>query len=351
MKSRPKLHIDLAWMNRLSSSHSLFKKNRDGEWCCRCKVCGDSQKNKTKTRFYFLVKSQSLMVYCHNCGYSHSFFSYVKDQFPEYFEEYRKETLFGHFKESEYKHTTADDKTVLGLVNESKAPIFEPTPNFHLCKIDDLKPNHPARQYLTKRKLEFKFNELLYTDDFKSIVSQINPERAVKLMDNEPRIVIPFLDRSGRLFGVQGRSLNHKSKLRYITIMKEGCMDKIYGMNAIDTTKDIYVVEGPFDSMFIENACATCDASLTKIEQSIPDGQFVYVWDNQSRNPDVVKHMDRAIKDGKRLVIWPSDGSLKEDINDLVINGMSILEINQILRDNTYSGLTLKMKFSQWKNL
>lgn len=349
-KLKPKLHIDLAWMQRLSSAHSLFKKNRDGEWCCRCNICGDSQKNKTRTRFYFLVKAQSLMVYCHNCGYSHTFYTYVKDQFPEYFDEYKKETLFGHFKESEYKDTSINEESILTEINETKRPELEPK-DYQLCKISDLTQNHPARKYLTGRKLDFKFNELLYTDNFKYVVNQINPERALKLADNEPRIVIPFLDQNGKLFGAQGRSLSHKSSLRYITIMKEGCMDKVYGMNTMDVSKDIYVVEGPFDSMFIDNACATCDASLTKIERSIPNGNFVYVWDNQSRNKNVVKYMDRAINEGKRLVIWPSDGSLKQDINDLIINGMSKDKINQILLDNTYSGLTLKMKFSQWKNV
>lgn len=348
MRFTPKLHIDLAWMNRVASSHEQFKKSRDGVWSCRCKVCGDSQKSKKKARFHFLVKSQQLLVYCHNCGYSHSFYNYMRQHFPEYFEEYKKESLLGHFKTSAHEQTTdyVPDENILDNINTSIRR--EPITSIPLVRISDLPKKHPARQYLSNRKLDFQFEKLLYTDDFKTVVNCLNPESGEKLKSGESRIVIPFLDKNGELFGVQGRSLNPKNPLRYITIMRPGQRHKVYGMDSVDMTKDIYVVEGPFDSMFLDNSCATCDASLTKIEDSLK-GDFVYVWDNQSRNREVVSQMEFAINSGKRLVIWPDNGDTKSDINDLIINGMSREELNQLLVENTYDGLLLKMKFSQWR--
>ena len=40
---------------------------------------------------------------------------------------------------------------------------------------------------------------------------------------------------------------------------------KIYGLDTVDTSQDIYVTEGPFDSTFLGNAIAMCgsDVDLT----------------------------------------------------------------------------------------
>ena len=55
--------------------------------------CGDSQKNKYKSRGYHFVKEQSFIYKCHNCGKTTSSVNFIKDHFPVQHKEYLKEWL------------------------------------------------------------------------------------------------------------------------------------------------------------------------------------------------------------------------------------------------------------------
>ena len=72
---------------------------------------------------------------------------------------------------------------------------------------------------------------------------------------DESRIIIPLYDETKNLIGFQGRALDN-SPTKYITIMLDDEAPKLYGLDAIDTKKPIYIVEGPFDSTFVENSVA-----------------------------------------------------------------------------------------------
>jgi predicted ATPase len=50
---------------------------------------------------------------------------------------------------------------------------------------------------------------------------------------DEGRIIIPFKDKEGNVFGFQGRSLS-SSGLRYITVLLEEGQPKIFGLNTIE---------------------------------------------------------------------------------------------------------------------
>jgi len=54
------LFTDIKFLNILSSQLPLFKKKGDHLWNCRCPVCGDSRKNKTKTRVEIYRKQNNL---------------------------------------------------------------------------------------------------------------------------------------------------------------------------------------------------------------------------------------------------------------------------------------------------
>ena len=38
---------------------------------------------------------------------------------------------------------------------------------------------------------------------------------------------------------------------------------KVYGLENVDFNKTVYVVEGPFDSTFVENSIAMCGADVS----------------------------------------------------------------------------------------
>ena len=229
---------------------------------------------------------------------------------------------------------------------KTKTTFLKATPDLNIPTIESLPDTHSAKKYISSRKIPRKhWGRLYYADDFLAASDQIIPGHGKKILPNEPRIVIPFYDRKGILQGIQGRALG-KSKVRYISIKCGEDAVKAYGLDKVDFTKTILVVEGPFDSMFLDNAVAMMDSSLYLAPEKIgKDYDYVFVYDNQNRNVEIVKMVEKTISLGYRVVIWP-DSVKEKDINDMVIAG---LNPQQIIADNTYCGLTATLKLTKWR--
>ena len=60
--------------------------------------------------------------------------------------------------------------------------------------------------------------------------------------NDEPRLIIPFFDEYENLIGFQGRAFS-KNAVRYITIMLDESKPKIFGLDEVDWTKRVYVLE------------------------------------------------------------------------------------------------------------
>jgi hypothetical protein len=154
--------------------------------------------------------------------------------------------------------------------------------------------------------------------------------------------VIPLV-RDGKLIGIQGRALS-SNPVKYLTIMLKDDELKVYGLDRIDKENPVYVTEGPFDSTFLSNAIAMCGSD---VDLSSLDYQFIYVYDNEPRNKQIVDRISKQIEDGERVVIWPSNIRDK-DINDMVLSGH---KVKDLVESNTYQGLEAKLKFTTWKRV
>jgi hypothetical protein len=184
--------------------------------------------------------------------------------------------------------------------------------------------------------------EFDYAKEFKKWINSIKPtfdDKALKF--EEERIVIP-LHLNKKLIGFQGRILG-TSDVKYITIMLNEDLPKIYNLDNVIKTNPVYILEGPFDSEFVNNSIAMCgaDVSLNQLNISHP----VYVYDNEPRNKDILKRMEQVINRGNSLVIWPSSIQQK-DINLMVMSGLDVMSI---IENNIYSGLEATLKFNFWK--
>ena len=62
------------------------------------------------------------------------------------------------------------------------------------------------------------------------------------------------------------------------------------------------------------------------------------MFDNEPRNREIIKNIEKAIDEGYNVVIWPSHIEEK-DINDMIISGLTNVEITDIIHNNTFSGL------------
>jgi hypothetical protein len=151
-------------------------------------------------------------------------------------------------------------------------------------------------------------------------------------------------DADSNLIGFQGRALVPNS-VKYITVMLSDDAPKIYGLDQIDSTKSIYIVEGPFDSTFIQNSVAMCGSDIDI--RSFGWSDYIYVFDNEPRNREIINRISKTINRGDKVVIWPTMVQHK-DINDMVLAGLNVMDM---LKSNIYSGLEAKIKFNNWKKV
>ena len=222
----------------------------------------------------------------------------------------------------------------------STKPVFKKNVLANLTPIDQLNTSHPAKEYLLNRKLPTQ--ALYFTDQFKEWVNSVKPNTFVDKSKDEPRIIIPFIDKEGSVFGFQGRSLSNDG-LRYITILLDESKPKIFGLNAIDYGKKIYITEGPFDSLLLKNCVAMAGADISAVELLGDD--VVYIYDNEPRNKEITNRISKHISEGHQVVIWPSNIEQK-DINDMCLAGISV---QNLVECNVYSGLQATLKFTTWE--
>ena len=325
--------VDTKYIGLVSVRLQKFSKKKENLYTFRCPYCGDSQKNKNKTRGYIYQVKTNHNFKCHNCGVSKSFTNFLKDQDIVLHDQYIMERYKNNM-------TGLRSNTPNPVVKSSK-PKFTKK-DFDLQRISELNKEHPARAYLFKRKLPEKcFRDLYYCDKFKRWTN--DQKYTFNDLDNdESRIIIPLRDRN-KIFGFQGRSLNPKNKLRYITIMLDEEAPKIYGLERINKSNAIYIVEGPFDSLFLENCVAMAGADLDL--RSFGWSNYICVYDNEPRSREIVNRISKSIDRGDKVVIWPKHIQQK-DINDMYLAGHNV---QNLVESNTYQGLKAKAQLIGWK--
>src|SRR5260221_1288992 len=94
--------LDRKYINLLSTRLEKFKW-RGNIANCRCPLCGDSQKNKNKTRGYFYDQSGKWFYHCHNCSEHLHFKTFLKRIDATLFYEYTSEQIKEKYKGSQKK--------------------------------------------------------------------------------------------------------------------------------------------------------------------------------------------------------------------------------------------------------
>ena len=320
-------HIDSKFIGLLSSRLQKFKRVKSNLYNFRCPICGDSKKNKSKTRGYLYAVKANTNFKCHNCGASMSLNNFIKEIDSTLHKQYTMEKFkSGH--------------TGRNFVNEEPVFKFE-APKFKTkIKLPKASEHPRPAGYLTARKLDPE--NFYYAKHFKEFANSIKHTFDDTRYEEE-RIIIPLYYKKN-LIGFQGRSID-PNPIKYITVMINDESPKIYGLDNIRTDAPVYVTEGPFDSTFVRNAIAMCgaDADVSRWGISNP----VWIYDNEPRNREITNRISKTIDSGQSVVIWPESIDDK-DINDMVMNG---LDVQSVIESNTYSGLEAKLKFTTWKKI
>lgn len=344
--------LDAKYVNLLSFRLRNFKKKSQNVWNFSCPVCGDSKTNKSKARGYVYGNKGALIFHCHNCNVSWPVPKLVHYLDQNLHAEYLKEKLMAD------SGMARPETPLEEFVKKMEPPKFvKDTPLKQLKKVSQLKPDHVVKQYVSARRIPSNCHHKLFLcKGFKEWVNSVLPGK-FELDENgnlndEPRLIIPFIDREGNLFGFQGRSFRKNPNLRYITIMLNEDMPKIYGLDTLDPLNpNKYILEGPIDSMFIPNALASAGGDIvTDLPTVANPKEFTVVYDNEPRNKDTVKKIEKAIDKNYKVCIWPTSVEQK-DINDMVLAGYTPESVVDIIRSNTYKGLEAKLALQQWKKV
>jgi transcription elongation factor Elf1 len=354
------VYIDRKFLGFVSSKLEQFRQKQTDLYNFRCPYCGDSKKNKLKARGYVYRKSNDYFFICHNCGKSTTFAKFLEHvdgtSYKQYvLERYSSgETGNHNYKKPDFEHLKGNAHSRFqSTLNE---PTGDSTPvesvgrtqtAFAHYSIENLPEEHYARDYIKKRKIPEKFwNEILYVPKFLDFLDKEFPNHGKDEVPNDDRVVLLYTNEKGEITNVAGRALS-ESKIRYVTV-KVSDEKKVFGLHRLRKQERIYVVEGQFDSFFIPNCVASGDSNLGGVAAIFPELDVTLVYDNEPRNKDIVKQIEKSIDAGHSVCLFP-ESTKGKDINEMIQNGLTSDEIKDIIDRNTFKGLSGKLTFINWK--
>ena len=355
------IYIERKFLGFVSSKLEQFKQKNTDLYNFRCPYCGDSQKNKLKARGYVYRKSNDYFFICHNCGKSTTFAKFLEyidgTTYKQYIlERYSTgETGYGsNIKKPDFEqHKGNAHARFQSSLNNSRGDSAESEKlertwrAFAHYSINNLPEEHYARAYIKNRKIPANFwNEILFVPKFKDFLDDKFPEHSKDEVPNDDRVVLLYTNEKGEITNIAGRALSD-TKIRYVTV-KVSDEKKVFGLHRVQKENRIYIVEGQFDSFFLPNSVASGDSNLGGVAAIFPELDTVLVYDNEPRNRDIVKQIEKSIDKGYRVCLFPESVKGK-DVNDMIQDGLTSEEITSIIDSNTVNGLEAKLKFTHWK--
>lgn len=307
-----------------------------------CPICGDSHTKKKRARGYFYEKNGMMLFHCHNCTLTLSIRNFLARVAPDLHDQYKMERL---------KDTKMETNVLERTVRE-KPKFLDSGALKVLKKVSQLSEDHPIKKFVVARKIPNEYHYKLFAvSHFMNWVNAIIPG---KFSDNVlkydgPRLVIPFYDKDKKCHSFQGRAIK-SDVAKYIAISLNKNERVLFGQDTVDTSRTIYVVEGPIDSMFIPNSVAVGSSNLPVAATLLPKDKLVLIFDNEPRNKEVIQIMGKAIDQGFRVTIFP-DTFKHKDINEAIMAGMHPSDIQKVIDDYTYKGLSALLALKNWERL
>lgn len=358
-------YIDMSYMRRASVYVEKFKDQGNGTYNMRCPLCGDSKKDKTKARGYLLDRGDHVTYFCHNCQSPNvkTLGKLIQFLSPSLYQEYRMEK-FGERFRTRNNNINPEDYEDLAtnlisdeLKNDDRLTTMKRNSESLLrdcISLSLLDETHVARKYLLGRKLDNEdIDKLFYLDDINKLTSKIDKYKDKKFKKQDC-ILIPFIDFDGIINCIQLRMLAKNSPRRYLTLyLQEDRSKAIYGLNYIDKDKTVYACEGPFDSMFLDNAIAFAGSSQSNkidfIKDKIKD--FVIVYDPDYKiNAHIRYAIEKSINLGYSVVLYDDKYfNSDDDINDVVKRlNWTKKELMDYIRSRTFKGLSAKLELAKY---
>lgn len=325
--------LEETYLQKISYQLPLFKKKRAHLYNWRCTICNDSQKKKNATRAYAMDKGGSLLIYCHNCGYSAKFEYFLKEFDPQTY----KLFIMERFQE---RTKRALNEPLFPVETKKYVPdIFHGLPT-----LKSLPNDHDAKVYADKRVLPYNDFKFYYAEKFIEWSKDNNDKFENWKGADERRIIIPFYARDGHIVGYTARTIDGKEPKYYRIFVDDQEKDRFFGVERLDDTKPHLIFEGELDSLVIPNSIAVSNGKLSLYRHP----NAVYVPDADRRNKEIVKGIGQMISEGLKVVLMP-EGLPGKDVSELVVAGYTSEQIRDIIMANVVQGLSGKLKFDKWR--
>lgn len=337
--------LEQKYVSLLSNRLRNYTRKSSSLFNFSCPICGDSESNKRKARGYIYEKKGKSAFHCHNCGASMSVPNFIKMVDQGLYNEFVMEKLKGE--------KSPEQKDLESFVEKMKKPVFQTEGILKgLKKVSQLSPDHPIKKYVVERMIPNPYHAKLFVcPNFNSYVNKLIPGKFSEdsLKKDETRLLIPFINKEKKVHAFQGRSFNNNA-VKYITIVLDDDVPKLYGLDAANFDRRCYVFEGPIDSMFVPNSIATAGGDLVSALNGIDKRELVVVYDNEPRSRETIKKIDKAIMQGYNVCIWPENLEHK-DVNDMVKAGLSPDFVRYIIDQNTHRDLKAKLTLQKWSKV
>ena len=297
----------------------------------RCNICGDSKRSKYKKRAYIVKYRDRPWVFkCHNgqCQTYMRATEWLKQYFPSYHRQYVQEAFRNKDNPAhkwEPPKETKDDKEERAATKSfvpilrGKGAVFEKAKD--LCR----SRNIPEAVW------------------HKWFVATDGPYAN--------RLIIPFYeDKTGRIHYYQGRALLETMDLKYLS-RKAHELESIYNYYNVDSTRPVTVLEGPIDSIFVENSVAVTGLKVNDIRLNrFPDRRYLVDYDESGREMS-----KKLLKKGRKVFVWrkflaanaivPSPNK-KIDVNDVILmlnrtEPFSVEELDPFFTSSPFDGILL----------
>ena len=223
---------------------------------------------------------------CFNCGIKKHAELYYKDIGEPYNEFDVKSNIFDLSKLDELSKTKIKVQSVDDI-------IFFNDEQLEIINYNSYDRHSEINKFIRERGLPENAKKYLsYTNNFMKIYKEIY-NKDYKLYGNDPRILINYY-KDDKLYGIKARAINKKSKIKYLTLHNGN--DMFFNEFDIDFSKDVYIVEGEIDSLFIQNCISLgsihrIDSLLDRYDKTFTRKRLYLIFDNDTSGLDYSKKM------------------------------------------------------------
>ena len=281
-----------------------------------CPVCKEGKSVGRMRRLFFFPSKN--YFYCHNCVKSWRPFEWVREvtglTIPE---------IINKNKEKIGSSSFVTKKIVQPVVSQQQL-VQEDLPTNSIDITDSQQLDFYKKSKFVRLATEYCEQRRLFTAVNTCGKFFVSLEDRV----HKNRLVIPFYNEQNSVVCYQTRSLTANQFPKYLTKFGE---KELFGKNNLNCNIPyVFIFEGPIDSMFVKNGVAL--ASLSPTGKQIQDlnnligYEQIFVFDNDKNNVHTHKKIEKFVKEGKKIFIWPKEFSKFKDFNEICCN----LELDEI---------------------